>query len=65
MAVIRKRELTNMTEKELMSKLEELKLEAMKSIKPAQGTSVKTREVKRTIARILTLIKQKKNGNMS
>jgi len=64
MVIIRKKELVNMSETELTKKLEELKLEAMKSIKPAQGTSVKSREVRRTIARILTYIKQK-HGNMS
>lgn len=65
MAIIRKRDLSGSTEAELMKKLEELKLESMKATKPSQGTSIKTREIKKTIARILTYLKQKQNGNMS
>lgn len=65
MAIIRKRDLKGLSREELMKKFEELKLEAMKASKPSQGTSVKTREVKRTIARILTYLNQKQNGNMS
>ena len=57
-----------MSQGELGKKLQELKLESIKAVKPAHGTSVKAREVKKTIARILTYIKQnkqKQHGNMS
>jgi ribosomal protein L29 len=54
--IIRKKELKNMPKDELERKLKELKVELVKakSHKTSQGTSSKAREIKRTIARILT-----------
>ena len=43
-----------MPEKEMDKKMAELRLEMMKEVKPGQGASIKTREIKRTIARLLT-----------
>lgn len=62
MAIIRKKELKNMQKDELEKKLKELKIELVKakSQKITHGTSSKTREIKRTISRILTLINSKK-----
>jgi ribosomal protein L29 len=62
MAIIRKKELKNMPKDELEKKLKELKVELIKakSQKITHGTSSKTREIKRTISRILTLINSKK-----
>ena len=65
MAIIRNKELKNLSKEELKKKLSELKLESIKATKPAHGTAVKTREIKRTIARILTYVKQKQHGDMS
>jgi len=59
--IIRKKELKNMSKEELEKKLNELKVELMKakSKKTSQGTSSKAREIKRTIARILTYSNKK------
>jgi len=65
MAILKQKEIINMSPEELKKKLAELKLEKMKAPKSGQGTSIKTREVKRTIARILTHINTKNYGNMS
>lgn len=55
-----------MPKEELMKKLDELKMESVKTIKQGQGTSIKTKEIKRTIARILTHINKKQDhGDMS
>lgn len=54
MAILKQKEIKLMQETELMKKLEDLKLESVKSGKSSQGSSIKNREIKRTIARILT-----------
>ena len=59
MAVLRSKEIKGMSKQDLTKKLEELKLESIKAAKPSHGSSVKTREVKRTIARILTRLNSK------
>ncbi len=64
MAIVRKKELVNLSKEELNKKLEEIKLESIKATKPGHGTAIKTKEIKRTVARILTYLKQK-NGNLS
>ena len=62
MAIIKKKELKNMGKPELEKKLKELKIELVKSKsqKIAHGTSSKIREIKRTIARILTITNKTK-----
>jgi ribosomal protein L29 len=62
MAIIRKKELKSLQKKELEKRLNELKIELIKakSQKITHGTSSKTREIKRTISRILTLINSNK-----
>ena len=65
MAILRQKELKAMSKEDLTKKLEELRLESIKAVKPSHGSSVKTREIKRTIARILTKLNIKQNGNMS
>ena len=66
--IIRKKELKNMSKEELGKKLNELKVELVKSksIKTSQGTSSKTKEIKKTIARILTYqnLNLKQHGSM-
>ena len=49
------KEIKNLGKEELEKRLKDLKLELIKSrSQKAQGTIVKTREIKKTIARILT-----------
>jgi len=59
MAILRAKEIKAMSKEDLNKKLEELKLESIKAAKPSHGSSIKTREVKRTIARILTRLNNK------
>ena len=64
MAIIKLNELRQMDEKNLENKLEELKRELIKmNAKVAIGTSIenpsKIRELKKTIARILTISKER------
>ena len=56
MAVLKAKEIRLMGKAERESKLKELKLELIKSKgKASQGGSLKTREIKKTIARLLTI----------
>jgi len=55
MAILRSKEIKNMSNEEVENKLKDLKIELMKA-KAQKGKKIK--EIKRTIARILTL-KQK------
>ncbi|MEM2956079.1 MAG: 50S ribosomal protein L29 [Candidatus Pacearchaeota archaeon] len=60
MAILKNKEIKGMTDEELNKKLKDLRLELIKnSSLKAQGTSLKTKEIKRAIARILTHINQK------
>lgn len=61
MAIIRKKDIKDMTKEELSKKMEDLKVELIKSRgqKATHGASLKIKEIKRTIARILTYSKQK------
>jgi len=59
MAIIKGREMKAMGIADMKKKLAELKMEMIKSARPTQGTSSKGREIKRTIARMLTYIKLK------
>jgi ribosomal protein L29 len=63
MSIIRKRELQSMTKEELLKKLKDLELELIKerAKKYGQGVSIKTKEIRRTIARIKTLLNLKYN----
>lgn len=55
MAILRAKDIRNMKDGEKEKKLKELKLELVKAqAKASQGGSNKTREIKRTIARLLT-----------
>ncbi|MEM1577507.1 MAG: 50S ribosomal protein L29 [Candidatus Pacearchaeota archaeon] len=62
MAIIRKKELSMLSKEELLKKLRDLELELIKqrNIKQVgQGVKIKTREIKRTIARIKTILNLK------
>lgn len=56
MAIIRKKEIANMAKEELQRRLAELRIELVrtKAQKASKTAGTKTREIKRTIARILT-----------
>ena len=59
MAIIRKKEIAGMNEKDLGRRLGDLRLELLKSnVHKSAKSSSKTREIKRTIARILTRLNQ-------
>lgn len=60
MAIIKKKEIKNMEEKELMKRLEELKMELLKTRgqKASHGGPKKTKEIKKTIARLNTQLNQ-------
>ena len=54
MALIRVKEIKNMNNKERTEKIKELKFELIKSSVTANKTNAKTKEIKRTIARLHT-----------
>ncbi len=56
MAILKSKDIRKMKTEEKDKKLKELKIELIKSRgKSSQGGSLKTREIKRTIARLLTI----------
>jgi len=56
MAILKTKEIKKMSQTEKENKLKELKMELIKSrAKSTQGTSSKSREIKKTIARLLTI----------
>ena len=60
MAILKNKDLKNTGIDELNKKLKDLNLELIKGrSQRAQGSAIKTREIKRTIARILTHIQLK------
>lgn len=54
MAILKSKQIKSLSEEELSKKLQELRLELMKETKPGQGASIKTKEIRRTIAKLLT-----------
>lgn len=55
MAILKSKEIAKMSDKEINSKLKDLKLELIKEkVNAAKGGKLKIREMKRTIARLLT-----------
>ncbi len=63
MAILRFKEIKQLQAHELQSKLNELRLARMKSQVTAYKNSSKTKELKRTIARILTSMNAQKIEN--
>lgn len=64
MAVIRKSEIKKMDEKTRKEKLEELKMQLVKSNVRAQKRNVKTKEIKRAVARLLTFNRSNKDQEL-
>jgi len=60
MAIIRKKELKGMNKEEMENKVNELKLELTKANVTANRATAKTKEIKRTIARLNTFNKPRK-----
>jgi ribosomal protein L29 len=65
MAVLRKGEIKKMDEKTRKDKLKELKMELIKSNVRAHKTNVKTKELKKAIARIITFNKSQKGQELN
>lgn len=64
MAIIRKKELHGMQEKELKEKLKDLRIELLRiNSQKSQAKNIKLHETKKTIARILTMLNQNKKQN--
>jgi large subunit ribosomal protein L29 len=56
MAILKSRDISKMSNKEIEEKLKDLKMELIKNqISSGKGGKMKTREIKKTIARLLTL----------
>ena len=62
MAVLKYKDVTKMDKKERESKLSELKLELTKSYVTANKTNAKNKEIKKAIARLITVNKSKKES---
>ena len=59
MAILKPKDISKMSEKERNSKIQDLKMELMKDKANAgKGGKMKTKEIKRTIARLLTFNNQ-------
>lgn len=54
MAIIKKKDISKMSKDERDTKIKELKLELVKGSVAANKTNAKTKEIKRTIARLMT-----------
>lgn len=64
MAIIKSKELMKLNNKEIEEKLEELRTDLIKSRVPSKKVSKGAREIKRTIAKLLTMkkINESKTG---
>ncbi len=61
MGILKNKEISRMSEKEINEKLEELKLELIKSkVTSSKSGKTKIKEIKKTIARLLTFNRQNK-----
>jgi len=63
MAILRKKEIANMSIQELQDKLKDLRMELMKvnAQRATRQSSGKIKEIKKTIARIYTTLKKKQS----
>lgn len=56
MAILKSKEILKMSDKEIEEKIKELKLELIKSkVNASKGGKLRIREIKRTIARLITI----------
>jgi len=66
MAILKSKEIAKMSSKEIEEKIKDLKMELIKEkVSLAKGGKIKVREIKRTIARLLTFnrLKSKKSAD--
>ncbi len=55
MAILKTKDISKMSEKEIKTKINDLKMELLKGqVSANKGGKIKTREIKKTIARLLT-----------
>jgi|TARA_Y100000310_G_scaffold122529_1_gene121228 ribosomal protein L29 len=63
MAILKAKDISKMSEKEINEKINDLKLELIKNqINSGKGGKLKTNEIKRTVARLLTFNRLKKES---
>ncbi|MEK6928040.1 MAG: 50S ribosomal protein L29 [Nanoarchaeota archaeon] len=62
MAILRNKDVLKLSHQEAENKINELKLELIKSSVTAQKSKAKTKEIKRTLARIYTMNAQKSHA---
>jgi len=63
MAVLKSKEIKKMNEKEIHEKVRDLRMELIKNqVASNKGGKIKIREIKRTIARLLTFSRQHKGS---
>jgi len=62
MAIIKKNELKNISKSEIELKMHDLKIELMKERNEKGGKSLKIREIRKTIAKFLTIQKKLNAG---
>lgn len=60
MAILKSKEIAKMSEKDRKDKLKELKLELVRANVTANRTNAKTKELKRAISRLLTMMNTQK-----
>ena len=63
MVILRAKDISKMSENEIKEKIKDLQMELIKNkISSGKGGKMKTREIKRTIARLLTFSKLNKKS---
>jgi len=63
MAILKSKEIHKMSEKDINEKIKELKTELIKNqVTAGKGGKLKTREIKRTIAKLLTISRLNKKS---
>lgn len=62
MALLKAEDIKKMSKDEITSKLSELRLELVKAQLPTSKTRAKTTEIRKAIARCLTIAKMKQEG---
>ena len=64
MAILKSKEVAKLNSKEIEEKIKELKMELIKEkVSAAKGGKLKTKEIKRTIARLLTFNRLNNKAN--
>ncbi|PIN90826.1 50S ribosomal protein L29 [Candidatus Pacearchaeota archaeon CG10_big_fil_rev_8_21_14_0_10_34_76] len=64
MAILRSKDIRKMDEKNRKERLKDLRMELTKANVTAHKTNAKTKEIKRAIARILTITKAEKSAKV-